>query len=66
MENWQPISTVPLDKEIEVCIIDREPHVLFGVCRLTAFGWVHANTQRLLNIRPTHWRKPQPRTGNVA
>jgi hypothetical protein len=64
MEDWQPISTAPLDTEIEVCVIEGQPHVLIGVCRLTASGWVHADTKHLLNIRPTHWREPRPRTSD--
>ena len=59
MEDWQPISTAPHDNEIEVCVIEGEPHVLSGACRLTAAGWVHAQTGQRLNIRPTHWRKPR-------
>jgi hypothetical protein len=30
LEDWQPISTAPLDTEIEVCVIEGEPHVLIG------------------------------------
>jgi hypothetical protein len=56
---WQPISTVPRDNEIEVCVIEGEPHVLVSACRLTDAGWIDARTKRLLDIRPTHWREPQ-------
>ena len=57
---WQPISTVPRDNDIEVCVIEGEPHVLVSACRLTDAGWIDARTKRLLDIRPTHWRNLQP------
>ena len=56
---WQPISTAPRDNDIEVCVIEREPHVLISACRLTEVGWIDARTKRLLDIHPTHWREWQ-------
>jgi hypothetical protein len=63
---WQPISTVPRDKDIEVCVIEGEPHVFVSACRLTEAGWIEARTKRLLDIRPTHWRNLQPSAGLPA
>jgi hypothetical protein len=64
--DWQPISTAPRDEDIEVCVIQGEPHVLVGACRLTMAGWINANTRRLLNIHPTHWRETRPGQGCLA
>jgi hypothetical protein len=60
---WQPISTAPRDSDIEVCVIEGEPHVLTSACRLTDAGWIDARTKRLLDIHPTHWREWQLRHG---
>lgn len=56
---WHPISTAPRDSDIEVCVIEGEPHVLICACRLTDAGWIDPRTKRLLEIRPTHWREWQ-------
>lgn len=56
---WQPISTAPREYSIEVCVIEGEPHVLTGACRLTDAGWIDARTKHLLDIHPTHWRELQ-------
>jgi len=63
---WQPISTAPRDNNIEVCVIKREPHVFSGVCRLTDAGWIDADNNRLLDIRPTHWRVAATCTNDSA
>jgi hypothetical protein len=64
--DWQPISTAPHDNDIEVCVIEGEPHVLIGACRLTQAGWINAHTKRLLNIHPTHWRELRPSLGCLS
>jgi hypothetical protein len=46
----------PLDTDVEVCVMEGEPHLFVGACRLTEAGWTASGTKALLNIRPTHWR----------
>ena len=58
--HWQPILTAPFYKDIEVCVMQGEPHLLVGACRLTDAGWIDVGTKRLLDIRPTHWREWVP------
>jgi hypothetical protein len=58
---WEPISTAPFDRDLELAVIDRdEPHALAFACRLTVDGWVNAETGKKLEVRPTHWRNWQP------
>jgi len=52
-----PISTAPLDIDLEVCVIDRgEVHALIFPCRRNESGWIDASTKKLIDIEPTHWR----------
>jgi len=52
--DWQPISTAPRDEDIEVRVIQAEPHVLVGACRLTMAGWMNAKPGACWTfIRPT-------------
>jgi hypothetical protein len=55
---WKPINTVPLDRGVEIAIIDsKEVHVVACPCRLTHHGWIAADSKRRLYwVRPTHWR----------
>jgi hypothetical protein len=53
---WHSIAIAPHDQNIEVCVIQGEPHMYAGACRLTDSGWIDALTKRRLDIRPTHWR----------
>jgi ribosomal protein L34 len=41
---WQPISTAPYDLDLELAVID-------GLD-----GWINTETNRRINVRPTHWR----------
>lgn len=60
---WQPITTAPFEREIELAVIDSDgPHALVFPCRRVADGWVNADTEERIYVRPTHWRPwcPQP------
>ena len=56
---WKPISTAPFDRDVELAVIDNEGvHALSFRCRLTADGWINAETKQPLSfIRATHWRE---------
>lgn len=54
---WKTIGDAPLDRDVEVAVIDRDgEHPLVFACRRVADGWIAASTHRRLDIRPTHWR----------
>jgi hypothetical protein len=54
---WNPITTVPADTELELCIYDGgEYHSLVFPCRRNGVGWSDVNRNRMIPIRPTHWR----------
>jgi hypothetical protein len=55
---WQSISTAPSDCDLELAVIDDEgPHALIFPCRRTPDGWISTGTKKLIDVRPTHWRK---------
>lgn len=68
---WQSVSVAPLDRDLEVCVIDRQgEHPLPYACRQTEWGWVEAAAGSWIHIDPTHWREwiidegsPQKRAG---
>jgi hypothetical protein len=54
---WQPISTAPFDRDIALAVIDEgEPHALIFPCRQILGGWIKAETQKRIEVHPTHWR----------
>jgi hypothetical protein len=54
---WQPISSAPYDLDLELAVIDEGgPHMLVFPCRRVLDGWINAETNRRINVRPTHWR----------
>jgi hypothetical protein len=59
MDDWQPIATAPLDRDLELAVIDTEgPHALVFPCRRVLRGWVKAaNAKEHVNVHPTHWRQ---------
>jgi hypothetical protein len=57
-EMWQPISTAPFDRDLELAVIDQEgPHTLVFPCRRVLHGWISAHTRLQIEVRPTHWRE---------
>lgn len=59
---WEPISTAPLDRDVEIAVTDSTGiHAVACLCRLTDHGWIAANSKRRLYwVRPTHWRDLLP------
>lgn len=54
---WQPVSTAPRDRDIELAVIDlAETHVLVFACRRSDTGWTRSDNGDRVNVRPTHWR----------
>lgn len=55
---WQPISSAPTDRDIELAVLDPDgPHALVFPCRRIASGWMNAQSGERLDVRPTHWRE---------
>jgi hypothetical protein len=56
---WQPISTAPLDRDLELAVIDKdEVHALVFACRqIPGGGWIRVATKKQIEIHPTHWRE---------
>jgi hypothetical protein len=55
---WQPISTAPFDRDLELAVIDGDgPHALVFACRRILDGWMKAETRERLEVHPTHWRE---------
>jgi hypothetical protein len=53
---WQPISSAPFDRDLELAVIDREgPHALVFACRRILSGWINAETRQRIDVRPSHW-----------
>jgi hypothetical protein len=54
---WQPISTAPFDRDLELAVIERDgPHMLVFPCRRILSGWINAKNKQRIDVRPTHWR----------
>jgi hypothetical protein len=54
---WQPITNAPFDRDLELAVLDRDgPHALVFACRRILSGWVNAETNQRIDVRPTHWR----------
>ncbi|MCH4559160.1 hypothetical protein [Mesorhizobium jarvisii] len=54
---WQPISTAPFDRDLELAVVDKDgPHALVFPCRRVLTGWIKSATKDRVDISPTHWR----------
>jgi hypothetical protein len=54
---WQSVSSAPFDQDLELAVIDYDgPHALVFPCRRVLGGWIDAETNRRVDVRPTHWR----------
>ena len=55
---WQPISTAPMGRALELAVIDDngEPRSLVFPCRRVEGGWSKTEAKSLIDVRPTHWR----------
>ncbi len=55
---WEPISTAPLDRDLELAVMDRDgAHALIFPCRRSLGGWINTQTGKAIDVRPTHWRE---------
>jgi hypothetical protein len=56
---WQPISTAPYDRDVELAVIDHgDEHALVFPCRRKGTDiWIDALTGRTIEVQPTHWRE---------
>ena len=54
---WQPATTAPFDRDLELAVIDYDgPHTLVFPCRRILCGWLKSETGGRVDVRPTHWR----------
>jgi hypothetical protein len=54
---WQPISSAPFDRDLELAVIDATGiHALVFQCRRVLRGWLNAKTSASVQVHPTHWR----------
>jgi hypothetical protein len=54
---WKPVATAPADAELELSVYeDGEYHALAFPCRREGMGWTDVRLNRMVPIRPTHWR----------
>ena len=60
---WQPVSSAPSDRDLELAVVDKdEHHALVFPCRRISGGWVECR------IKEADRREPQPlaRVGRKA
>jgi hypothetical protein len=63
MSEWFPISSVPVDRDVEVSVSDRRRYHAFGFpVRRTLDGWVCDQARGVVSIDPTHWREWRDQT----
>jgi len=57
MFGWEPIATAPTGVDLELSTYDSEGYdALLFPCRRNGVGWSDARVNRMVPIRPTHWR----------
>jgi len=55
---WQPISTAPYDRVLELAVGRGGENVLVFACRRTGTDtWIDVLTGTRIQLRPTHWRE---------
>ena len=55
---WRDTLTAPFDRDLELATIDAAGvHPVPFACRRVVGGWVKADTDRRIDLRPTHWRE---------
>lgn len=63
---WQPISTAPFDRDLELAVIEEDgPHALVFPCRRVLIGWTKSATRERVDVSPTHWRIWEPANKGV-
>jgi hypothetical protein len=56
-DGWQPVSGAPVDRWLELAVIDQTTHRLVFPCCRAADGWIDARTRHRIDVAPTHWRE---------
>jgi hypothetical protein len=61
---WEPISTAPFDRDLELAVFDKTGTVqaLVFPCRRILGGWMDSSTKNRIEVYPTHWREWQKRS----
>ena len=55
---WEPISSAPFDRDLELAVIGRDgEHALVFPCRRILRGWIDATTKQWIVVSPSHWRE---------
>ena len=58
MLEWQPIATAPIDRDLELAVLDDDGvHALVFACRRARQGWVKSKSGASVDVHPTHWRE---------
>ena len=56
--DWKPISNAPVDRDLELAVIDRDgPHALVFPCRRILGGWMKVESKQWIDVDPTHWKE---------
>jgi hypothetical protein len=56
--DWMPITTAAADADLELSVYENgEYHALVFPCRRDGSGWRDVRANRLMPLRPTHWRR---------
>jgi hypothetical protein len=58
---WEPISTAPFDRDLELAVFDKTgtAQALVFPCRRILSGWIDSATKKRIEVNPTHWREWQ-------
>ncbi len=57
MMDWKPISTAPYTGDLELAVVNKDgPQAVAFPCRRVVGGWITAETNKWIKLRPTHWR----------
>ena len=55
---WHPISNAPFDRDLELGIANSDGvRAIPFPCRRVLGGWIKAETETRVAVRPTHWRE---------
>jgi hypothetical protein len=63
---WRDIASAPLDREIELAIIDGGITACGGSWLRHGDGWLDAETLRQVDVTATHWRYRRPVTPPIS
>ena len=62
---WNPIATAPVGAALELCVYDGENYITVAFpCRRNGVGWSDVRLNKMVAIRPTHWRLWEHSRGN--